>query len=262
MTSLIRYIGAVDLATLDDGQRAAALSQIQLVGQTPQQLWTKSPHPARQASAALNTVPLIPLLVALAANQRLLATRETSSEPPAKLPVLGILVSPGGERVTPLPRQSAALSRASLIVRWGFADGSLRFYRREKGSATFFTPNAAAQPTPSLLVARLHGGEVIDACCVSSDSGWLATGDRTGGVAVWRLKHRQTGVAMRSHGRLAGHAAPIVHLATSVAHRALASVAADGVMLLWDLRKCLLTHALRVAPETPSVSSVSSVSSV
>ena len=62
-----RCLGAVDLSNLDDVHRNAVLSQIQLVGQSPDQLWKERKHPQRSSSAALNTVPLTPLLVALAA---------------------------------------------------------------------------------------------------------------------------------------------------------------------------------------------------
>lgn len=54
---------------------------------------------------------------------------------------------------------------------------------------------------------------------------------------------------MRPHGRLSGHVASVRHVACSVSHRALASVSADGVLLLWDLRRCLLLHALRICPD-------------
>ena len=99
-------------------------------------------------------MPLIPLLVALAAHQRLVPT----AEPAAKGAVHGLLVSTGGERACLLPEHTAAVPRAGLLVRWAFADGSLRFYRiRALGTALL-----SSSAPPVMLFARLHGGEVRD----------------------------------------------------------------------------------------------------
>ena len=231
------YVNAVDLSTLDDADRAAILSQIQLVGQTPEQLWATRKHPSRSTTAALNTVPLSPLLVQLTAGHKLTSNAEHPSGP---VPVYGVLVGAGGERATPLPRDALCVPRAQLVVRWGYRDGSLRFYRQRAFA------NALA--LPALQCVRLHGGERIITCCVSSDGTWIATGDQLGGLAVWRLRHRSTPLSLRSHGKLNGHSAAVIRVCCSGAHRSLASVSADGLMMMWDLRRCLLLHVIRINP--------------
>ena len=234
------YMGAVDLASLDDAERKAIVSQIQLVGQTPEQLWRDRRHPARSSAAVFNTVPLVPLLVALAAAQKLLPAAESV----APFTPHTLVVSPGGERTTPLPAQAAVVPHTSLVMRWGFADGTVRFYRQRS-----FVGSAAS--SPSLVVGRLHGGEVIDSACVSNDGRWLATGGGSGSLVVWRLNHKSSPITVAMHGQLVGHVGPVRHLAFSIAHRLLASCSVDGVLLLWDLRKCLLVHALRVCEAPP-----------
>ena len=231
------YVGAVDLQTLEDeNDRTAVLSQIQMVGQTPEQLWTTRRHPSRTNSASANTAPPTPLLGALGAGQRL----QSSAEGPSGPPVYALLVLAGGERATPLPRDVASLARAQLVVRWGFVDGSVRFYRQRSVGAN----NA----TPVLHCARLHGGEPIVAAGVSADGTWLVTGDALGELAVWRVRHRSSQPSLRAHGRLCGHRASIRRLSISGTHRALTSVDADGIMIIWDVRKGLLLHMMRVCP--------------
>ena len=106
------YIGAVELSTLDAVHRAAILSQIQLVGQSPEQLWKERKHPPRSSAAALNTVPLTPLLVALAAGQTLVsAGEEGASSGMDGQPIHGLMVAMGGERASALGAHTAIVPR-------------------------------------------------------------------------------------------------------------------------------------------------------
>ena len=173
-------------------------------------------------------------------NQRLVSHPEA----PTGSPVHSLIVSTGGERAVPLPPDCVSLARAQLVARWGYKDGSVRFFR-QRAVASF--PNA----TPMLLCARLHGGEPIIAATVSADGTWLITGDALGELAVWRLRHRSSPpLSLRAHVRLCAHQAPIRRVCCSGAHRSLASLDAAGLMMLWDLRKGVLLHVLRVCPRS------------
>lgn len=109
------YIGAVDVASLDEAQRVSILSQIQLVGQTPGQLWSSKRHPHRSQSASVQTAPPSPLLGCLMASYDTDAQRlQPFPEAPTGFTVHGLLVSAGGERAAPLPLHVCALPRASL----------------------------------------------------------------------------------------------------------------------------------------------------
>ena len=57
--------------------------------------------------------------------------------------------------------------------------------------------------------AEPPGGTVLatsryphDAAARSQDGAWPATGDRLGGIAVWRLRHKGGHAALRAHGAL------------------------------------------------------------
>jgi hypothetical protein len=235
------YVGGVELEKLPASQRTALLAQIQLVGQTPEQLWSDRRHPPRTATA-IHSMPLGPLFTALGSAQPLASTVE---RPPAMtgggsgFAVRALLLTAGGERGVPLGACAVAVPKSQLVLRWGYSDGSLRY---------FATKGAHGAPA-ALLVARPHGGTPIHAACVSADAGWLVTGDAHGALAVWRQLLRGAATPkLQLHAQLAGHSAPVLHLACSGQHRLIASASKDGALLLWDLRQGLLLHVLVPAP--------------
>ena len=225
----------------------ARCPQMQHFGQTPCQLWRERPHPKRSASAAVNTIQVVPLLVALAAEQQLASTREQL------LPgTVRFLAAAGSGRVGvggtggAAERTFASCQRSCLLVvqtqqllQYGFADGTVRSLvpRKSGGGAAccfhglhFGEPvNAAcitsgAPPLPSRArTAALHGRAprhaapchtVPHRACAAPDGHTLVTADALGGLAVWRLLHPPSGsFHLEPRGRLASHATAVCSVA-------------------------------------------------
>ena len=190
----------MDVDAVDDAQRAALLSQVvarplitlpistplaprpappppaarltsalhpqmQHFGQTPCQLWRERPHPKRSASAAVNTIQVVPLLVALAAEQQLASTREQLLSGTVRFLAaagsgrMGVGVAGGAAERTfaSCHRSCLLVVQTQQLLQYGFADGTVRSLapRKSAGGA-------------ACCFHGLHFGEPVNAACITS----------------------------------------------------------------------------------------------
>ena len=104
------------------------------MGQSPEQLWRERPHPKRDKSAALSashTVPALAALALLAAGHSLRAVAEAR----LAAAVTSLALTAGGDRAIALGSRCALVPGASLLLRWGYPDGSLRLLSTKSGGA-------------------------------------------------------------------------------------------------------------------------------
>ena len=232
---------------------------MQHFGQTPCQLWRERPHPKRSASAAVNTIQVVPLLVALAAEQQLASTREQLLSGTVRFLAaagsgrMGVGVAGGAAERTfaSCHRSCLLVVQTQQLLQYGFADGTVRSLapRKSAGGAAccfhglhFGEPvNAACitsgvpPPPPhaiSACTAALHRRALHRASsrltaphrvCAAPDGDTLVTADALGGLAVWRLLHPPSGsFRLEPRGRLASHATPV------------RSVACDASQQVWE----------------------------
>jgi WD40 repeat protein len=97
------------------------------------------------------------------------------------------------------------------------------------------------QTTPLLTVSAHEGA--IRCLYVDPQSGLIATGSEDRTIGVWKLDTNASAQFNLLH-RLRGHASTVVSLAMSVDSRSLASVGAEGRVLLWNLNTARETLAL------------------
>ncbi len=236
------YANKLQLDQAEPTERLAIRAQVQHFGQSPAQLWRERPHPRRDRSAALNTMQLVPLLVALASETPLACVAEFAVEPWGGLAVRALAAS-SPERVMALTAGGVIVPQQQQILLCGLPDGAVRAcaYRSGPGGKPLATYHG------------MHGGRVVVALAASPGLSLLVSADLGGEIAIWTPSARAGGqIHLSLHGRLRGRGSSGGHvaLAISAVHRTLASATADGVLLLWDTGTLRLMHVLRVC--TPS----------
>ena len=252
------YVGAVDLSAQPEASRAALLSQIAHFGQSPEQLWRERPHPKRDKSAALSashTVPALAALALLAAGHSLRAVAEAR----LAAAVTSLALTAGGDRAIALGSRCALVPGASLLLRWGYPDGSLRLLSTKSGGAA-----------STALIAHGVAAAPITTVAVAADGALVAVGDASGGLGVWRLARAASAPSAAAaggigaigagggggggrptltlRGRLSAHRSAVVAAAVCASQQLIASACAAGELLLHDARLLLLTHALQAHP--------------
>jgi hypothetical protein len=221
----LSYQGAKDLDTIaDPTERMASIGIIHNFGQTPRQVFMRQ-HPTRDENTGDRSKDLNHILDTLARSHTPVFDRNES--------VSGLIWSVKTERVIPQGPFSLHVPPAfEIIMRWGYADGSVRFFsfdgKRSLG-----------------LYENFHLGPV--AAAVFVDGQTLVTAGQDGVVTVWNInmvtstsatgQGRISAVDVNQRDSLFGHSWPVTLLSASKSLSTLLSADTSGRILLWDLNR-------------------------
>ncbi|KAF2673022.1 beige/BEACH domain-containing protein [Microthyrium microscopicum] len=240
----LSYHGAKDLdAITDPTERLASIGIIHNFGQTPRQIFTKH-HPSRDDGAHHKSPDLNNILSQLTRSHAPLhEMRETISS---------LTWVAKHEKVIPQGPFSLLVPPAfDVIMRWGFADGSVRFLSADGKRALGLYENFHIGP-PSAAVF-VDGKTLITAGSDSVITIWnisLMTAPSSvvvGGVGAPKV----TAVDVNQRDSLFGHRFPITLLVASKSLSTLLSADTSGRTLLWDLNRNEFVRELHPASPAP-----------
>jgi beige protein homolog 1 len=228
------YQQSNDLDTIKDPHDVeVSISWIHNFGQTPQQIFHK-PHPQHDDNASnrkdLNTIlkHLARSKVPVFESRDRIATLTTT--PHRDLPFAS------GPFQLPVP------PLYDIVLRWGFSDGSVRFFPASSASSSAVTE----MKKPLTLCENFHIGPPSAAVFV--DSRTLVTAGSDAVVSVWNVKvSGPKSVVVTQRESLFGHRAPITVVAASKSLAALLSADSLGRVLLWDLNRSEFVRELQSA---------------
>eukprot|EP00727_Mastigamoeba_balamuthi_P006242 m51a1_g2237 putative wd repeat and fyve domain-containing protein 3 (4017) ;mRNA; f:264190-277056 len=231
----LSYEGAVDVDAIEDPvQRASTMEAIKHFGQTPRQLWDRSPHPRRVVVVA----PPPAVFASPASASRLIPVAvKDIGEPVGHLRLSGQNILAVGQRRLVVP---AAYIGSPRVIAWGFADGTVRAWPLDK----------AAQV--SVFDPRHVGG--VTAAAATEDGRILAT---AGADAVVRVFYGNKSLSSSKPpflkaAELCGHYCAVTCIVVSRSHSVIVSGAEDGRCIVWDLNRLAYVRTFRVAQSSGS----------
>ena len=268
------YEGAVDIdAITDEIERRSKIDMIRNFGQTPRQLWSSTPHPARAKEAVEVPPPpfwsltgseafVTPALI-VSSEQGGSSSSSTTTPAGAAAPsaasilrnspdaVFSIKILPGesavGKRVfaggpkqlvvvTDKPLQGQAQGQPQQYrICYGYPDYSIRVWSGGKQVIAF----NSGHDGPIAVACASYGGEV------------LVTGGSDSVVKLFTRwsPSQKVGTSYRHTTDLCGHLAPITAVALSRDQSVVVSGDASGLTIIWDLNKHTYIRSLSL-PES------------
>lgn len=222
-----------DLDNVKDTHKVEiAISWIHNFGQTPQQIFTK-PHPSRDENASRRDLNKI-ISHILRHPTPIIEMRNRIST---------LTMTPNREKpVASGPFQLPVPPNFDIVFRWGFSDGSVRFFQGSQSS----TSSLLEAKKPLTLYENFHIGPPSTAVFV--DSRTLITAGVDSVISVWNVNasgSKAPEVAQRES--LFGHRTAITILAASKSLATLLSADTSGRVLLWDLNRCEFVRELQSA---------------
>lgn len=222
----LSYQGAKDLDTIaDHRERLVAIQVIHHFGQTPRQIFVRH-HPPREDHAG-RIKDLNNILESLSRSHAPVFERNESV---ASL----IWVATADQVLQQGPLSLRAPSKLDIIMKWGYADGSIRFFDGKKMLA---------------LYENFHLGPISAALFVDGQTLVTAGGD--GVVTIWNVNMLANQVEVNQRESLFGHGWPITLLTGSKSLSTLLSVDTSGRVLLWDLNRNQFIRELHSATSSP-----------
>lgn len=236
----LSYHGAKDLdAITDQHERLSSIGIIHNFGQTPRQLFTR-PHPSRDDGAHNKAPDLNAVLPKLSrSHMPIYELRES----------IATLISSKSDKILCQGPFSLFVPPAhDVLMRWGFADGSVRFT----------TPDGKRSLG---LYENFHIGALAAAAFV--DGRTLVTAGADSVITIWNLNvtygttatgaAKVNGVDVSQRDSLFGHRCAITFLAASKGLSTLLSADASGRVLLWDLNRNEFVRELLPGPTPHSL---------
>jgi WD40 repeat protein len=239
----LTYEGVVDVSALTDPvQKAATISQINNFGQTPHQVFKKSPHPSRFEEA-------LQMQVNVSSHSHLLR----SANVPQSMQLTDRLKRfPRGvysmhylknDKVLSLDANKLLLApKYKKYMAWGFSDGSLRI------RTLVSSPRRRRLDEVVAIHEELHDGPLLCAA-VSTDGQVLVTGGQDCVVNVWRMNLKNTKYKkLDLQSALCEHVQPVVCVSICPSFGLIVSASSDGQVILWDLNRLVMLRKLPCLP--------------
>jgi WD40 repeat protein len=221
----LSYQGAKDLDSIEDAhERLATIGIIHNFGQTPQQIFQRA-HPQRDGGSSSRDGCLNAIIKDVSRSLTPLFDVRDRIATLTWLPKSERLL-PSGVFQLPVPPVF------DTVMRWGFSDGSVRFY-------------TADNKKQLALYEHLHIGPPTTATFV--DSRTLATAGADAVVTVWNVVHSAKNIEVSQRDSFFGHRAPVTMLVASKSLSTLISCDMKGRVLMWDLNLNVFVREIQAA---------------
>jgi hypothetical protein len=212
----LSYQGAKDLDLIEDPhERLATIGIIHNFGQTPQQIFHRA-HPQRDDVSHIRKKSLNGVLAHLTSEPRFLSNSQERVTSLTYLPKAERIVASGAFQISIPPA-------FEMCVKWGFSDGSVRFF---------------ASDGKKLLALYEHFHVGPPSAAEFVDSRTMITAGSDCVITVWNVVYTSKApLEVTQRDSFFGHRHPISTLAVSKSLGTLLSADTYGRVLLWDLNR-------------------------
>jgi WD40 repeat protein len=225
------YEGNIDIDSIaDEVERRSTIETIRNFGQTPQQLWDRTPHP-RRSSAALQ-VPAPPPWSASPGRVVLQVVGKASwSSGSGGGEAVSSIRLLGSDRVVAVAGRRLVVQATGRHIGYGYPDASVRVWGGDKILSAFQACRGSG----------FGGG--VSCAKVTDDGGFVVTACSDGVVTLHASAHG--GRRYRFAADLCGHYCAVTCLAVSRSQSFVVSGGVSGTCIIWDLNSCALVRELQ-----------------